>query len=264
MSMRTVFSERLKALRKEIGISQEAFAQTLGVARATLGYYEKGDRLPDIEFLDLVCDKTGCSMEYLMGYSENMKPSNDRIGADTGLSDKAIEVLVGVNISQNSDILNFLIEHPRFKELLRSMKILSYHSVGKYAELIDENFREYKYYQASGIIREICQAAYNDPNLDKVPAFDVRILGDGGKEDATFPIDPCEIASEKREIDFTNSVLESNLEIAKLLAEADKQAEERNVRLEQEEQEEREQAKHDPVLRFRRRMERTNIDSEEE
>jgi hypothetical protein len=197
-------------------------------------------------------------MEYLMGYSENMKPSNDKIGSETGLSDKAIEVLVDINISQNSDILNFLIEHPRFKELLRSMKILSYHSVGKYAELIDENYREYKYYQASGIIREIYQAAYNDPSLDKVPAFDMRILGDEGKEDATFPIDPCEIVIEKRENDFTNRVLESNLEIARLFAEAGKQAQEQNTRLEQEEQAERERAMSDPVLRFYRRMTRTS------
>ena len=265
MSIRDIFSERLKALRKEIGVSQDVFAQRLGVARATLGYYEKGDRLPDIEFLDLVCSKTGCSMEYLMGYSENMKPSNDKIGSETGLSDKSIEVLSGVNISKNSDILNFLIEHPRFKELLRSMKILSYHSTGKYAELISASYREYKLYQASGIIREMCQDAYNDSVLEKEPAYDITLIGDKGEPNQTFIFDPCEVALEKREIDFIDRTMEGNLEISRLMSEAQlRQATERTARIAEDVQREGERAKHDPILRFYRRMTRTVPDDQQE
>ena len=158
MSIRDVFSKRLRALRKEIGISQEAFAEALGVARATLGYYEKGERLPDIEFLDLVCDKTGCSMGYLMGHSDNMKPSNEAIGSETGLSDGAIEALMCIHVSLGSTMLNHLIEHRKFGILLVEMTKISACSGNVDPDFPSDRYIDYKLFQAAGMIREICQS----------------------------------------------------------------------------------------------------------
>lgn len=159
MSMRDIFSKRLKALRKEIGISQEAFADALGVARATLGYYEKGERLPDIEFLDIVCEKTGCSMEYLMGRSDNMKPSFDKIGAETGLSDKAIEALMRIRTIGENRMLNLLIGHEQFSYLLIDMMKIIACSANDDPDFDSAEYIEYKYFRASKRIREICESS---------------------------------------------------------------------------------------------------------
>lgn len=240
MSTREVFSERLRALRKEIGISQDHFARELGVARATLGYYEKGERLPDIAFLDLVCEKTGCSVEYLMGYSDNMDPLNYEFGLTTGLSDKAIAVLTDTNVYFPIDILNFFIEHPRFKELLRTMKILSVCSDAHSGCLSPEDsFREYKHYQASSIIREICQEAHRDPNL--------------GKDCLSSKLQENLKAYAELSILYEQVVLQSYSAAGEAALDSSKARENKRLK-DRIEKEEREQAMHDPVLHFYRRM----------
>lgn len=70
--VRDAFPQRLKNLREASGLSQEAFAKALGVSRAAIGYYENGDRLPDISFLAAVSERTGCNLKYLLGYADTM------------------------------------------------------------------------------------------------------------------------------------------------------------------------------------------------
>ena len=244
-------------MRKEIGISQDAFAQELGVARATLSYYENGDRTPDINFLNQVYEKTGCSLEYLMGYSDNMKPSNDALGAETELSDKAIDSLIKLRYK---DIMNLVLEHPQFPELIRIIKILSFHSIGEGELEIDQKYRELKLFHAAGIIREMSKDAYDNPEFEKSPVVTMKIRGNQG--DSSFTIDTCEIGKEKRETDFIGRAIESDLKMSEILNSAEesdwvgKNAEE--------EKEEAERTKIEALLRFRRRMERTNLDTEGE
>ena len=42
-----IYSERIKRLRKERGLSQDQLAKILGVSRSTVGMYETGKREPD-------------------------------------------------------------------------------------------------------------------------------------------------------------------------------------------------------------------------
>ena len=44
-----VFRKRLLQLRTEKRLSQSKLAKQLGISPATIGYYENGDRLPDID-----------------------------------------------------------------------------------------------------------------------------------------------------------------------------------------------------------------------
>ena len=80
--MRTTFSQRLKALREAIGASQDEMAAKLGVARQSISLYENGQRLPDIQVLDAICQATGCDPEYLLGYQDEMN------GRFTGMRDR--------------------------------------------------------------------------------------------------------------------------------------------------------------------------------
>lgn len=87
-----VFPDRLRNLRNAIGISQEEFAKALEVSRAAIGYYESNDsdkqRLPDIDFLAAVSSLTGCNIEYLLGYSDNMAPAPPSYAELHDLSDE--------------------------------------------------------------------------------------------------------------------------------------------------------------------------------
>ncbi len=92
-NVRDTFAARLTSLREAIGTTQEAFAQVVGMSRQTIRAYERGDRTPTVENLDQLTRVTGCSVEYLMGRSENMRPSGFDLVKETGLSDGAIDTL---------------------------------------------------------------------------------------------------------------------------------------------------------------------------
>ena len=62
-----VFGKRLKELRKENGYTIESFAEVVGIAKSTLGYYENEKRLPDIEILTRIADALNVNADYLLG-----------------------------------------------------------------------------------------------------------------------------------------------------------------------------------------------------
>lgn len=66
--------DNLKKLREAIGVTQEDFAKVMGVSRATLSYYENGNRTPDLDFINMVGLETECSFDYLLGWSDIMSP----------------------------------------------------------------------------------------------------------------------------------------------------------------------------------------------
>jgi len=87
------FPQRLKELREDIGVTQEEFARKISITRQSLSYYEKGERLPDIDILGRICDATGCSASYLLGFAENSIPSHEGLSESLTMSDEAIHAL---------------------------------------------------------------------------------------------------------------------------------------------------------------------------
>ena len=71
------FKFRLRTIREEIGVNQQEFADALEVSRAAIGYYESGKRLPDIYFLQKLCQITGCSPDYFLNGGNKVHISND-------------------------------------------------------------------------------------------------------------------------------------------------------------------------------------------
>lgn len=90
MATNETFAERLKTLRENAGKKRQEVADSLGITRASLEYYEKGKRKPDIEVLAKVAKYYGVSCDYLLN---GVKSENISINKITGLSDKAIENL---------------------------------------------------------------------------------------------------------------------------------------------------------------------------
>ena len=64
------FSERIKGLRTERGITQEQLASMLKVSRSTIGMYESGRREPDFETSEAIADIFNVDMDYLTGRSD--------------------------------------------------------------------------------------------------------------------------------------------------------------------------------------------------
>lgn len=67
-----MFSERLKKLRKEKGLTQSQLAEELNIARTSNSNYELGTRTPDIDVLITIADYFKVTTDYLTGKSEDM------------------------------------------------------------------------------------------------------------------------------------------------------------------------------------------------
>lgn len=79
------FSERLRLLRKNAGLSQQEFANLLGtVSKSSINMYERGEREPSIETLEGIADFFNVDLDYLLGKTDipNRSNASHRISFD--------------------------------------------------------------------------------------------------------------------------------------------------------------------------------------
>lgn len=69
--MKAEFSENLKILREEKGISQTELAKRLGVNKSLISAYENQERLPSLNVLSKLAYHFNVSMEFLLGINKN-------------------------------------------------------------------------------------------------------------------------------------------------------------------------------------------------
>lgn len=69
--MKAEFSERVRILREEKGMSQAELAKRLGVHRSIISAYENQTRLPSIQMLSSLAYFFNVSIEYLLGINKN-------------------------------------------------------------------------------------------------------------------------------------------------------------------------------------------------
>ena len=110
-----IFAERFAKLRGDM--TQGEFADTLGISRPTVGFYENGSRLPDALVLRQIAEKCKVSSDWLLGLSD--EPSLDvdiqKVCKYTGLSSPAIMILAKEKKRHPQiDVYNYLLEHRRF------------------------------------------------------------------------------------------------------------------------------------------------------
>jgi len=65
------FSDRLKLLRKELGLTQEELAHKLNKTRSTIAGYETERKQPDYETLKVIADFFNVSTDYLLERTNN-------------------------------------------------------------------------------------------------------------------------------------------------------------------------------------------------
>lgn len=93
MATNKTFAERLTELREKTEKKRQEVADDIGISRASLEYYEKGKRKPDIDVLLKLADYYEVTCDYLL---KGVKTENVSINNVTGLSDKAIEKLQNI------------------------------------------------------------------------------------------------------------------------------------------------------------------------
>jgi transcriptional regulator with XRE-family HTH domain len=74
-----MFSDRLKQLRTEYGITQAELARRLGISPSAVGMYEQGRREPDSELLGRLAGFFRVSTDDLLGLEEQEQEVNSVI-----------------------------------------------------------------------------------------------------------------------------------------------------------------------------------------
>jgi repressor LexA len=71
----SVFSERLAALRRQRGLSQEGLGDAVDMEQSEISRYERGKREPSKEALMAFADFFGVSLDHLIGREEQSQPA---------------------------------------------------------------------------------------------------------------------------------------------------------------------------------------------
>ena len=115
-----IFAERLKQLRKQKGVSQETLGKELIVSKAAISYYEKGERAPDIDTLNIIANYFGVSADYLLGRTDEKTADTDLQGVlnYTGLSEQSVNIITS---GDNATVINQLLETDSFPDFLKNL-----------------------------------------------------------------------------------------------------------------------------------------------
>ena len=72
--------ERVRLLRKELGLNQAQFAEKIGLKQAAIGLYENNQRGVADRIILLICEKYSVREEWLRDGIEPMKPHTRNFG----------------------------------------------------------------------------------------------------------------------------------------------------------------------------------------
>jgi transcriptional regulator with XRE-family HTH domain len=90
--LRTIFSTRIRKLR-DGKLNQGEFADSVGISRGAMSYYEQESRTPDIGVLRTICEKYDVSADYMLGLMADRNHAVSDACKVTGLSPEAVKKL---------------------------------------------------------------------------------------------------------------------------------------------------------------------------
>jgi transcriptional regulator with XRE-family HTH domain len=103
--LRAIFSSRIRTLRKG-KMNQGEFADSVGISRGAMSYYEQELRTPDIGVLRAICEKHKVSADYLLGLMPDTNHAVSDVCLETGLHPKAAKRLMFLEQLKNLDLMN--------------------------------------------------------------------------------------------------------------------------------------------------------------
>lgn len=123
----SVFSEKLKAMRKKRKLTQEQLSEEIGVSKKTVIAWEKGGDITVSNIVSL-CNALSCDLGYFFGEYEEDTKYIKKIKEITGLSDNAIDFFIGNKMADEElrqeycKIINAILENLSFQESLDWIK----------------------------------------------------------------------------------------------------------------------------------------------
>lgn len=105
---------RLKELRNEIGLSQAAVAEQLGITQQAYANYEREVRQPDLEMLLKLSSFFNVSVDFLLGKNDGAGIDEELQGVDFALYGETKDLTE----DEKQDILSYI----RFKKSQRGEK----------------------------------------------------------------------------------------------------------------------------------------------
>lgn len=112
-----MFSQRIKELRKNKGITQIEFAKLFNIATGTIAMYETGKRQPDYETLKRIAEFFNVSTDYLLGNEQKeIRPSEEERIIEMLDSNPELKKLIEEAISLPSDKQKSLLEYAIFQK----------------------------------------------------------------------------------------------------------------------------------------------------
>ena len=115
------FPNIFKRIREQSGLTQQQMADKLGISRSAIGMYEKGEREPNFETLELIADTFNVDMNFLLG----KKPTTEVI-PDTDYLDK-----------EAREAAQFLYENPYYKVLFDASRKVKKEDIDFVKQMID-------------------------------------------------------------------------------------------------------------------------------
>lgn len=138
--LRRVFASRIRGLR-EGRMNQGEFADSVGVSRGAMSYYEQEARTPDIGVLRAICEKYGVSADYLLGLIPDANHAVSDVCRETGLSPLSVKKLglivrlIGAAPFQSSDRLMGVFG----EDFLEAMRLTPFTTLPELLSLLLEN-----------------------------------------------------------------------------------------------------------------------------
>lgn len=103
---------RIKALRRENGLTQEALAKMINVTKSTISYYENDKRVPTVSNLYELAKALNVSFDYLVGNDE-FEVADDSEVKNYGMYMAKEEVEFIKEIRRYSKFHSDVIKHPK-------------------------------------------------------------------------------------------------------------------------------------------------------
>jgi len=107
--LRHTFASRIRKLR-EGKMNQGEFADSVGISRGAMSYYEQELRTPDIGVLRAICEKYNISADYLLGLIPDTNHAVSDVCRETGLYPKTARRLMLLKRLSNTKMTPYIVE----------------------------------------------------------------------------------------------------------------------------------------------------------
>ncbi|AMP20005.1 hypothetical protein AZF37_01375 [endosymbiont 'TC1' of Trimyema compressum] len=146
-------------MRKLGEVTQAELASYIGVSKGSIGFYEKAERTPDIEVLAKIADFFGVTLEYLLGWSDNLFRENLDAGNQLKLSDTAIVNIFCLD-EENYNLKRLFNHFLESKYFFEFMFALNDYCTGTYKKYFNDG-KDYVTFHLTKII-ELFNDIFND------------------------------------------------------------------------------------------------------